>query len=430
MNQIGKTHTPQGCTLLMQFGVTMLLGLALELASTAQSTETTAQWDASGESAQAPIFRVLYAFTGQADGGIPGPVILDSAGNLYGTTLVGGDLDCLRGLGCGAVFKLDETGKETVLYRFTGGPDQEDPNGGLVRDAVGNLYGTTQGFNAGFGTVFKLDSDGEQTVLHAFTGGMDGRLPFAGVVRDAAGNLFGTTNIGGVSGNGTVFEVDADGKETILHSFAGGADGYEPFGGLVRDEAGSLYGTTAQGGDRACSCGTVFRLETDGEETVLHRFTGGLDGAVPGTTLVQDAGGNLYGTTSQGGGTGCANAGCGTVFKLDTTGKETVLYRFKGGADGAGPSAGLILDAAGNLYGATGAGGDLNCSSQLAPAGCGTVFKLDKSGKQVVLHAFERGTGGEHPAGTLARDAAGNLYGSAEFGGGAAGDGLVFKLKP
>jgi uncharacterized repeat protein (TIGR03803 family) len=118
------------------------------------------------------------------------------------------------------------------------------------------------------------------------------------------------------------------------------------------------------------------------------------------------------------------------VFKLDAVGNETVLYRFKGGADGAGPSAGLTLDAAGNLFGATGAGGDLTCNPQATPAGCGTVFKLDKSGKEVVLHAFKGGAGGENPSGTLARDADANLYGATEFGGGAAGDGLVFKLTP
>jgi uncharacterized repeat protein (TIGR03803 family) len=144
---------------------------------------------------------------------------------------------------------------------------------------------------------------------------------------------------------------------------------------LVRDSAGNLYGTTLAGGNLACGCGVVFKLNTTGKETVLHRFTGGADGRNPGLAgLVRDSAGNLYGATATGGFTGgvCAPNGCGTVFKLDTTGKKTVLHSFTGKADGAYPDAGLVRDAAGNLYGTTYSGGDLACGG----GGCGVVFKL------------------------------------------------------
>ena len=155
------------------------------------------------------------------------------------------------------------------------------------------------------------------SVLHAFTGGADGILPRAGLVRDAAGNLYGTTEGGGASGNGTVFELDTTGKGTVLHSFTGGVDGSAPFAGLVRDRNGNLYGTTEFGG--ASSEGTVFKLDTTGKETVLHSFTGGADGAFPQAGLIRDDAGNLYGTAQFGGDLTCSSpflGGCGTVFKL------------------------------------------------------------------------------------------------------------------
>src|SRR5271157_3024211 len=204
------------------------------------------------------------------------------------------------------------------------------------------------------------------SVLYTFTGSPDGAYPIAGyLVRDAQGNLYGTTWLGGVpcnqtgGGCGTVFKVDTTGEETVLYSFTGtGGDGAEPLelGGpnLVRDAQGNLYGTTRSGGDLAyygIGAGTVFKVDTSGKETVLYGFTGtGGDGATPYAGLVLDAQGNLYGTTSAGGDLACEiPAGCGTVFKLDTSGKETVLYTFTGG-DGAEPEAGLVLDAQGNLY--------------------------------------------------------------------------------
>jgi uncharacterized repeat protein (TIGR03803 family) len=266
--------------------------------------------------------------------------------------------------GCGTVFKVDQTGKETRLYEFIGGSDGANPFSALTRDSAGNLYGTASGGGAsGFGVVFKLDTTGKQTVLHSFAGGSgDGQYPFAGVIRDAAGNLYGTTQNGGASNFGTVFKLDATGSLTLLYSFSGGADGGFPYyGRLVRDKGGNLYGTTFAGG--AFKFGTVFKLDTTGKETVLYSFAGPPgDGQFPYAGLVPDAAGNLYGTTNLGGA-----FGTGTLFKVDKTGVETVLRHLAYASDGGYPYAGMIRDSGGNLYGVTSSGG---------PSFAGTVFKL------------------------------------------------------
>jgi uncharacterized repeat protein (TIGR03803 family) len=368
---------------------------------------------------EARTFTVLYSFTGGADGANPyAGLARDASGNLYGTTEAGGETSCNSPSGCGTVFKVDTTGKQTVLHSFTGGTDGGDPQAGLLRDSAGNFYGTTLGGGTGGGgTIFKIDATGKETVLHTFAGKGDGFWPYAGLIRDASGNLYGTTFHGGSncirdyhSGCGTVFKVDTNDKWTVLHSFNYHmGDGSYPVAGLIQDASGNLYGTT--------SSGIVFEVDTNNKETVLYRFTGGADGANPLAGLIQDAAGNLYGTTSAGG----AN-GFGTVFKVDTTGNETVLYSFAGGVDGAGPQAGLLRSANGNLYGTTAAGGDTSCT----PSGCGTVFKLDSTGKETVLHSFT-GLDGRAPLGGLVRDGAGNLYGTTSAGG-AHGFGVVFKL--
>jgi len=324
-------------------------------------------------SAQGQTFTVLHSFKGGTDGADPvASVILDKAGNLYGTTESGGPFSS------GTVFKVDKTGKESVLYSFSGGADGAIPLAGLVRDSAGNLYGTTEhggdltcGSGVGCGTVFKLDKTDKETVLYSFINGADGSEPVAGVILDKAGNLYGTTQYGGPFSSGTVFKVDTTGKETVLYTFTGGRggkDGYFPEG-LIGDAAGNLYGITQFGGN--FSFGTVFKLDGTGKETVLYRFTGGADGVYPAAGVIADAAGNLYGTTQYGGSVNCFGDGCGTVFKLDKTGKETVLYSFTGGTDGASPVAGLVRDSAGNLYGTATFGGDPLCSG-----GCGVVFKI------------------------------------------------------
>jgi len=238
---------------------------------------------------------------------------------------------------------------------------------------------------------------------------------------DGPGNPYGSTEFGGTSNFGTVFKVDSSGQETVLHSFAGPPnDGEHPFGGLFRSSSGSLYGTTSEGGRGTCfgaGCGTVFKVSPQGKESVLYRFTGGADGATP-WSIPLVVGGVLYGTTVDGGNVKCqpsgnTAAGCGTVFKLEK-GKETVLYSFNNGPDGGFPVAGVVRDAAGNLYGTTENGGDLNCS---APFGCGVAYKVDPSGHETVLHTFEGQQDGELLQAALVFDGA-DLYGSTVIGGG------------
>lgn len=388
-------------------------------------------------SAQAQTYKLLYSFAGGTDGGGPyAALILDTQGNLYGTTTGGGTYSN------GTVFKANKTGKEKVLYSFTGtGGDGARPYSALVRDAQGNFYGTTAfggnpgcslGGETGCGVVYKLSATGKEKVLYSFTGtGGDGEFPYAGLVRDAQGNLYGTTYDGGdfgcnpTYGCGTVFKVDTTRKETVLYSFtATGGDGLGPNAGLLRDGQGNLYGTTVSGGT---AFGTVFKLDLSSTETVLHTFTGstGKDGAAPYAGLVRDKLGNLYGTTVSGG-TGSCTGGCGTVFKLDPSGTETVLYSFTGtGGDGEFPAAGLVLDGKGNLYGTTYAGGLASCF-----LGCGIVFKVDPSGTETVLYSFTGTSGdGKYPHGGLVLDKLGILYGTT-YGGGATGYGTVFMLKP
>jgi uncharacterized repeat protein (TIGR03803 family) len=364
----------------------------------------------------------LHRFRGGTDGNLPDPqLIRDAAGNLYGTTQYGGVPTCGQNIGCGTVFQIGPSGKETVLYAFTSGTDGSNPTGGVVRDAAGNLYGVASDEaddNGGaYGSVFRLEPSGKLVTLYAFTGGPDGGLPTATVIRDSAGHLYGTTYSGGAFGAGTVYKVDPSGHETVLYSFMGGADGSGPQAPVIRDQAGNLYGTTPFGGELSCDCGTVFKIDTSGIETALYRFTNGTDGAYPAGGLIQDQVGNLYGGARLAGDSSCNPPyGCGTVFKLDSSGNFTVLHTFTGGlTDGASPAGALTLDAYGNLYGATSSGG-VPCPG--IAYGCGTVFKLDSTGNETLLHIFAEGHGdGLVPyAGVLRAD--GNLFGTTSLAGG------------
>jgi uncharacterized repeat protein (TIGR03803 family) len=397
--------------------------------------------------AQMPVETVLHTFGSVPKGAYPyAGVIRGSAGNLYGTTYQGGTANA------GVVYGVDTAGHETVLYSFTGLTDGGNPYAGVAPDSAGNLYGTTsaggsaQG-SAGYGVVYKLDPSGTETVLYTFTGGADGGTPYAGVIRDSAGNLYGTTGRGGTAtcplnylgpaGCGVVYKVDTTGHETVLYTFSGGADGGSPYGaGLTRDPAGNLYGTTEFGG--TASVGVVFKLDTTGQETVLYSFIGladfATDGVYPGAGVILDSAGNLYGTTMDGGGVtnpGCGGDECGVVFKLDPSGQETVLHAFTGGADGAEQyfgvfEGGVIRDPAGNLYGTTYLGGDLSgCYAE----GCGVVFKMSPSGQETVLYTFTGGADGGNPYAGVIADPAGNLYGTT-YNGGKNSAGVVFKLKP
>ncbi len=388
---------------------------------------------------------VLYTFGNPPDGTSPaGNLIMDAAGNLYGTTYQGG-IYCR--VGCGTVFELSPTtaGKwtETVLHNFGNGNDGATPNGSLIIDAAGNFYGTTNaGGISGVGTAFELSpSQGgswTETVLHNFGNGNDGAYPDGGVIRDAAGNLYGVTMQGGIYAEGTVFELSpSEGggwTETVLHNFGNGNDAAYPGASLIMDAAGNVYGTTEEGGQgggfcQSYGCGTVFELSpSDGggwAETVLYSFNGS-DGSQPDASLVMDAAGNLYGTTIQGG-PYCAPFGCGTVFELSPSAgggwTETTLYNFKEQPDGALPESSLILDAAGNLYGTTTQGGS---------ADYGTAFEISprQSGwTETVLFSFDQLTSGADPTSGLIMDRFGDLYGATELGGTYYG-GLAYKLTP
>jgi uncharacterized repeat protein (TIGR03803 family) len=366
-------------------------------------------------SAQAQTFTLLYNFTDGPDGAYPyAGLVRDAAGNLYGTTYY---CNCNSSY-YGVVFKVDTSGTEIVLYSFAGSSDGAYPYAGLVLDSAGNLYGTTEvGGASGNGTVFKVDTSGSETVLHSFAGGTtDGCNPVGGLLRDKAGNLYGTTEDCGAHGKGTVFEVDTSGTETVLHSFAGGSsDGAYPlYTSLVMDKNGNFYGVTEEGG--TSSSGVVYELTKGGALTVLHSFAGGKDGCYVLGTPALDKAGNLYGATE-----GCGSSQMGIAWKVSKKGTETVLHNFAGGSsDGEYPWAGVILDARGNLYGVTVLGG---------PNSGGTVYELNKKGTLTVLHSFSYNEDGAFPIGGLIRDAKGNFYGTASVGGKWT-VGTVWKLAP
>jgi uncharacterized repeat protein (TIGR03803 family) len=397
--------------------------------------------------AQARKFKVLHTFHGGKHDGADtgGGLVRDNAGNLYGTTAYGGTGGCQYG--CGTVFKLNKAGKLVWLYSFKGG-NGAAPAAGLLRDARGNLFGTTlyggiTNCSQGCGTVFKLNGTGtKEALLHKFTYEPDGYYPQSLLVEDATGSVYGTTTWGGKDDRGTVFKVDANGKETVLHNFTGGSDGCIPAPGVILDAAGNLYGAATRGGDGDCNSGqgVVFKVDTAGNETVLYTF-GGLDGALPGSVLLFDSKGNLYGTTVYGGSNyndeQCYN-GCGTVFELSPQSggnwSEKVLYNFcslTNCTDGEEPDTGpLVRDSKGNLYGTTYFGGDIN----LCNGSCGVVYKLDTAGNETVLHTFTGGSDGAFPVAGLAVDRSGNLYGTTQGGGaaclGSFTCGVVFKVAP
>ena len=330
---------------------------------------------------------VLYSFTGGADGGQPSSgLVLDSAGNLYGTTNFGGSGNC--NLGCGTVFELSHVSggwAETVLYTFTGGADGRQPAARLLLDSAGNLYGTTLlGGNigsvcsSGCGTAFKLthgSSGWSESVLYAFAGGNDGASPYDGLSADASGNLYGTTYAGGSSASGTVFKltpVSGGWAESLLHTFTGGSDGKFPYGGVILDAAGNVYGTAFQGGTPGF--GMLFELvqnpRVGWKERVVHTF-GNTPSANPVAGLVMDQSGNLFGTTMAGASQKICGGGCGTLFKLSPGSGGgwvySVVHTFGRGTDGYHPTGDLILDASGNLYGTTQAGG---------AQGSGLIFEI------------------------------------------------------
>jgi uncharacterized repeat protein (TIGR03803 family) len=366
--------------------------------------------------AQAQTETVLYNFKGGSDGFTPqSRLTSDGAGNLYGTTSFGG-------LGFGTVFELSPNGSggwnETVLYSFTGGADGANPYMSYVLfDSAGNLYGTTyEAGSYGYGVVFELSLTGTswtEAVLYSFAGGADDANPLNGLIMDSAGNLYGRTYEAG-GGSGTIFELSKSGGGWTKQVIYNDAPGYA---GLTMDTAGNIFGVTTD---------VVFELSPNGHggwnPTVIHTFSGGsTDGLVAEGTPVLDHAGNLYGTTLGGG-----SKNNGTVYELSrgTNGwSEKILHSFQGGSnDGSEPFAGIVFDAAGNIYGTTEVGGNPLAGTVyelVAPVGTGGY-------KEKVLWKFDT-TDGYEPVDSLILDSAGNLYGTTPEGG-SNGYGVVFKV--
>jgi len=355
-------------------------------------------------SAQGQTFIPLHQFDGSNDsaafseGGI-----LKGKGGLFGTTTL-----------TGTVFRIDSTGKESVVGLFNGGVGGIFPTGTLIQDAKGNLYGVAEGGAGGAGVVYKLSLRGKETALYSFQGGLDNdnpKGPAGGLFMDASGVIFGAAQFGSDQsceiGCGSIFQLDQAGNLVLLHKFTGGADGSNPIGPLVQDAAGNLYGVAQSGGNPTCperfeqfrrnGCGVVFKLAKSGELTVLRAFKGKSDGAIPQAGLLLDAEGNLYGTTLKGG-----IDDQGTVFKISKDGIYTTLHRFVE-SEGINPNGGLAADPAGNLFGTAQLGGDVNN---------GTAFQLRPDGTLKVLHSFEGLEDGDYPQAGLFRDSQGRLYGT------------------
>jgi hypothetical protein len=413
--------------------------------------------------AQAQTFQVIHSFTGGLDGSHPqAGLARDKAGNLYATTTAGAHHggDCVTS-GCGAVIKLSRQRSAwtaTPLYAFQGGDGGWLPDAGVIAGSNGTLYGTTSAGGAGnggfgYGVVYGLlpsahdCADGAcpwtETVLHQFAAGSDGWQPTLGnLVFDRMGNIYGITAGGGSGGCyggfgcGVVFKLTPSNggwTETVLYSFRGGEDGAYPQSGLLLDQSGNIYGTTSSGGIGKCNaslggCGVVFELtpiKGGWTETVLYSFTGGADGGVPDGGLTFGAAGVLYGTTESGG------TGNGTVFELvpaqPSQGSWTLnrIYAFPGPGL-PGPTASVVVDAAGNLYGTT-----LSGPPDYPPCD-GSVFKLSHSyglWDYSLLHCFTGGSDGGQPYSPVTLDASGNLFGTA-YDGGAYGEGVVWELTP
>ena len=404
----------------------ILIPLALSLA-----------WFALSSAASAQTINVIYSFAGDEDGEYTDTdLVIDSAGNLYGTSVLGGDF------GSGTVFQLTPSGNtwiHTVLYSFTGGTDGGEPYKGVTLDAQGNIYGTTVtggtgSCEGGCGVAYKLTNSGgswSQTIIHYFSGGNDGSGPGAGLTIDDHGNLYGVTPTGGANGLGVIYGLhpDASGnwRFKVIHTFTGGTDGATGSAGRLLLRAGHLYGVATAGG--RYGKGTAFELtpSAGGGEwtlTTIYAFRGQPDAGFPYGGLLLGPSGHFYGTTYYDG----AN-NLGSVYELSRTAagtwRERVLYSFQGGSDGQNSISNLVSDAAGNLYGTTSEGG-ASCS-------CGTIFKLTRGAggtwTESVVHSFAGPPDAAFPYNGMVADAAGNFYGATVHGG-TDGEGAIYEFTP
>ncbi len=397
---------------------------------------------------QAPVEHVVHTFGNFTHGATPyGTLARDTSGNLYGTTYLGGTANM------GVVFKL-HAGAYQTLHSFLGGSDGANPYAGVTLDNSGNVYGTTYlGGVANVGTVYKINAAGQETVIYAFSGQVDGANPYASLTIDSAGNVYGTTVYGGANNAGVVFKISPVGQETTLYSFKGKADGASPYGWLIFDPSGNLYGTTYGGGQHGK--GVIYELNNSFQETVLYSFDS--RNGSPHAGLTRDSAGNYYGTTSSiiyefsatnqfttlyqfaiGEGPQDPDSGVvldtagniygttdgggvplrGIVYKLDTAGALTSLYAFPGGPGYQVPTGGIILDPSGQIFGTTPNAGS-----------AGMVYQMDASGKERTLYTFPGAADGTTPFGSLIMDAKGNLYGTTQKGG-PTNSGVLYKIDP
>jgi uncharacterized repeat protein (TIGR03803 family) len=365
----------------------------------------------------AGAFTSLYSFPSGGDGAYPRAALFqDTNGLLYGTAYDGGTN------GDGAIFQITTSGTLAPLYSFTGVADGGNPWGGLVQGSDGDLYGTTGNYSpllhgsgvSPYGTVFKMTTAGVITTLYSFQNEKDGGCPHAGVIEGIDGNFYGTT-IFGSTDYGTIFKMTSAGVVSNLHSFTGGSDGAYPWAALVQGTDTNFYGTAYDGGS---GYGTVFKVTSKGAFTLIHEFNGSSGGA-PYAPLIQASDGNFYGTTS-----GENTSGFGTIFKITPPNTFSNLYSFTNGSDGAGPMGGLVQGSDGNFYGTTSAGG---------PNDTGVVFSLTPGGSLQPLYYFSAvntygfNQDGSGPDGALIQATDGSFYGVTEYGG-QYGSGTIFRL--
>jgi uncharacterized repeat protein (TIGR03803 family) len=370
------------------------------------------------EGARAQSFNVVHNFTGGADGANPlNGLMMGAAGFMYGATSAGGAYNN------GTIFRVGPTGLFQTIYAFGGGSDGASPQGFLIEDSAGRLYGTTTyGGQYGGGTVFRITNN-TKTILHSFGSDSDGAEPLAGLVFDSAGNLYGTTSAGGAHGNGAVFMLSPRGilwGETVLYSFGTGTDGAVPYAAVALDSAGDVLGTTSAGG--TSGYGTVFELSKANSwaESIVWDFQNQNDGAVPYSGLIADGLGNFYGAATEGG-----VQGGGSIFELTPSGSGWRFNAFQSlpGSGISGTFRNLMLTSSGTIYATTHCDGEYNAGTvyQLVPAvGGGWTYTL--------LYTFTGGSDGLYSYSNLVTFA-NRLYGTTNQGG-AHGEGVVFSVLP
>jgi uncharacterized repeat protein (TIGR03803 family) len=355
----------------------------------------------------APAFSVLYTFHGTSDGNVPvGGLTQASDGKFYGATYKGGASSE------GTAYNVDTSGNYTPLHTFTGGADGGYPRGGMVEGLDGNFYGATETGGANNkGTIYQLTPAGILTTLYSFIGSPDGYYPQGNLTQATDGNFYGTASQGGSHSSGTFFRMTPAGELTLLYTFTGGADGDIPAGSLVQGADGSFYGEASYGG--APQAGTLFKIDSAGNFTLLHTFTNGGDGGEPSGGLAQGADGSFYGGAN------------GTLFKVDSAGNFTTLFTSLGGAE---PSLlnGLLLAGDGNFYGTSTYGG---VSGYYNNPSYGELFRMDTSGNVTTLYSFLNGGDGEQPDSNFVQGSNGSLYGMASAAG-ASYSGTLFELTP